>query len=113
MISPHFGKLEAKYPNVKFVKVDVEEQPVSLKHMSHGVLERSTAIMVDVFQEIAQEQGIRAMPTFIAYKNGERVADVTGAVPAKLTVSDTSLAFVEWESDADRQALVEQIAATA
>ena len=30
LISPHFGKLEAKFPNVKFVKVDVEEQPVRI-----------------------------------------------------------------------------------
>jgi hypothetical protein len=29
MISPHFGKLEAQHPGIKFVKVDVEEQAVS------------------------------------------------------------------------------------
>lgn len=28
MISPHFGKLEEKFPGIKFVKVDVEEQEV-------------------------------------------------------------------------------------
>lgn len=28
MISPHFAKLEGKFPDVKFVKVDVEEQEV-------------------------------------------------------------------------------------
>ena len=30
LISPHFTKLEPKFPNVKFVKVDVEEQDVSV-----------------------------------------------------------------------------------
>lgn len=28
MISPHFAKMEEKYPGVKLVKVDVEEQEV-------------------------------------------------------------------------------------
>lgn len=27
------------------------------------------------------------MPTFIAYKKGEKIETVTGAVPAKITVS--------------------------
>lgn len=31
LISPHFNKLEDKFPNVKFVKVDVEEQAVSVQ----------------------------------------------------------------------------------
>ena len=30
MISPHFAKMEEKYPGVKLVKVDVEEQEVSV-----------------------------------------------------------------------------------
>jgi thioredoxin 1 len=30
MISPHFAKMEEKYPGVKLVKVDVEEQEVRL-----------------------------------------------------------------------------------
>jgi hypothetical protein len=29
MISPHFAKMEDKFPGVKLVKVDVEEQEVS------------------------------------------------------------------------------------
>jgi len=32
MISPHFAKMEDKFPGVKLVKVDVEEQEVSHHH---------------------------------------------------------------------------------
>lgn len=38
-------------------------------------------------QEIAKEQGIKAMPTFKAYKDGQVIEEFTGAVPAKLSVS--------------------------
>ncbi|GFZ49612.1 Thioredoxin-like protein [Saitozyma sp. JCM 24511] len=62
LISPHFNKLEEKFPAVKFVKVDVEE-----------------------VEDVAKEQEIRAMPTFKAYKNGKVIDQITGAVPAKLT----------------------------
>ncbi|RSH93299.1 hypothetical protein EHS25_007653 [Saitozyma podzolica] len=62
LISPHFTKLEEKFPAVKFVKVDVEE-----------------------VEDVAKEQEIRAMPTFKAYKNGKVIDQITGAVPAKLT----------------------------
>ncbi|KAL7425075.1 hypothetical protein Q5752_000763 [Cryptotrichosporon argae] len=62
LIGPHFAKLEAKYPGVKFAKVDVEEQ-----------------------EQIAKEQNIRHMPTFIAYKNGAVFDSFSGAMPAKLT----------------------------
>lgn len=61
MISPHFAKLEGKFPNVKFAKVDVEEQ-----------------------EDIAKEAQIKAMPTFVAYKDGKVIETVTGAVPAKI-----------------------------
>ncbi|KAJ9102631.1 hypothetical protein QFC19_004740 [Naganishia cerealis] len=61
MISPHFEKMEAASDNVLFVKVDVDEQP-----------------------EIAQACSIRAMPTFLAFKKGVKIGELTGAVPAKL-----------------------------
>lgn len=44
------------YPTAKFYKIDVDEVP-----------------------DVAQELGIRAMPTFILFKNGEKVAEVVGA----------------------------------
>ncbi|TYJ57602.1 thioredoxin [Cryptococcus floricola] len=56
VISPIFESLEGLYPGVKFHMVDVGEQP-----------------------DIAQEAGIRAMPTFIAFKGGQKVDKYVGA----------------------------------
>ncbi|KAL2011951.1 hypothetical protein VTN00DRAFT_4669 [Thermoascus crustaceus] len=39
---------------------------------------------VDAAEQIAQEVGIRAMPTFMLFKAGEKVSDLTGAHPNKL-----------------------------
>ena len=39
---------------------------------------------VDEVPEVAQELGIRAMPTFLIFKNGEKVGEVVGANPPAL-----------------------------
>ena len=49
------------YPHVRFYKLDVDEVP-----------------------DVAQELGIRAMPTFLLFKNGDKVAEVVGANPKAL-----------------------------
>jgi thioredoxin 1 len=49
------------YPDARFYKLDVDEVP-----------------------DVAQELGIRAMPTFLLFKNGEKVAEVVGANPKAL-----------------------------
>ena len=49
------------YPNARFYKIDVDEVP-----------------------DVAQELGIRAMPTFVLFKNGEKVGEVVGANPKAL-----------------------------
>lgn len=48
-------------PNVYFVKVNVDEA-----------------------DDISQEYGIRAMPTFILFKDGEKASEFSGADPGKL-----------------------------
>nr|ODO03906.1 thioredoxin [Cryptococcus depauperatus CBS 7855] len=63
-ISPVFAKLEEYFSQPKFVKVDVDEQ-----------------------LEIAEEAGVKAMPSFIAYKNGKAIGTALGADPQKLEVS--------------------------
>lgn len=53
--------MSGTYPNARFFKLDVDEVP-----------------------DVAQELGIRAMPTFLLFKNGEKVAEVVGANPKAL-----------------------------
>lgn len=60
-ISPVFEKLSGEYAEVEFYKVDVDEMP-----------------------DISQEVGIRAMPTFMVFKNGNKVKEMVGANPAGL-----------------------------
>nr|ODN89103.1 thioredoxin [Cryptococcus depauperatus CBS 7841] len=64
VISPVFAKLEEQFSQLKFVKVDVDAQ-----------------------EKIAKEANVKAMPTFVAYKGGEVIDTVVGAVPKKLEVS--------------------------
>jgi thioredoxin 1 len=61
MIAPKVVQFSEKYKNANYLKVDVDELP-----------------------EIAQEYGIRAMPTFLIFKNGEQVDELVGANPGKL-----------------------------
>ncbi|KAI9432067.1 thioredoxin [Lactarius indigo] len=65
VISPVFEKHAENPENagVEFYKVDVDDQP-----------------------DIAQEVGIRAMPTFIVFKDGNKVEELVGAAPPKLEV---------------------------
>ena len=44
------------FPDVRFFKLDVDEVP-----------------------EVAQEMGVRAMPTFLIFKGEEKVGEVVGA----------------------------------
>lgn len=39
---------------------------------------------VDAAEQIAQEVGVRAMPTFVVFMNGEKVSELVGAQPPKL-----------------------------
>ncbi|KAG9007828.1 hypothetical protein FRB95_011999 [Tulasnella sp. JGI-2019a] len=61
VISPVFEKMAEQFTNVKCYKIDVDTQ-----------------------SEISQECGIRAMPTFMAFKNGQKVKDMMGANPPAL-----------------------------
>jgi len=49
------------YPTARFYKLDVDNLP-----------------------DVAQELGIRAMPTFLLFKDGEKVGEVVGANPTAL-----------------------------
>ncbi|KAJ4126998.1 thioredoxin trx1 [Fusarium equiseti] len=60
-ISPILEKLSESADSIYFAKVDVDEA-----------------------EDISQEYGIRAMPTFMAFKDGEKAGEVVGADPGKL-----------------------------
>ena len=49
------------YPEAKFYKLDVDEVP-----------------------DVAQELGVRAMPTFLLFKDGDKLEEVVGANPKAL-----------------------------
>ncbi|KAM3424190.1 hypothetical protein BST61_g11269 [Cercospora zeina] len=56
VIAPQVSKLADEFNNATFYKLDVDELP-----------------------DVAQELGVRAMPTFYLFKNGEKVKEVVGA----------------------------------
>lgn len=55
------GRFSEEYSKARFYKVDVDELP-----------------------DVAQELGVRAMPTFIFFKDGQKVKSVVGADPVAL-----------------------------
>ena len=63
------GRFSEEYTKARFYKVDVDELP-----------------------DVAQELGVRAMPTFIFFKDGEKVKSVVGADPAALENTIKALA---------------------
>ncbi len=56
MIAPKFEEFSNKYTSAQFLKVDVDE-----------------------VGEVAEQQGIRAMPTFLIFVNGAKAEEVVGA----------------------------------
>ena len=67
-VAPHFEKLAEEFPDVIFVKVDVDEM-----------------------NKIAEKCGVRAMPTFQFFKNGEKMQEVMGADITKVKTLVQSL----------------------
>ncbi|KAI8139911.1 thioredoxin [Fennellomyces sp. T-0311] len=61
LIAPKFKKFAAENPNATYCKIDVDEVP-----------------------DVAAELSIRAMPTFIFFKDGQKVDEVVGANAAKI-----------------------------
>ena len=56
VIAPHIVTMSNDFPAARFFKLDVDEVP-----------------------DVAQELGVRAMPTFMVFKDGEKVGEVVGA----------------------------------
>ncbi|KAH7417889.1 thioredoxin-like protein [Cadophora sp. MPI-SDFR-AT-0126] len=64
VIAPQVVKFSDEFPDAHFAKLDVDEVP-----------------------DVAQELGIRAMPTFLIFKDGEKVKEVVGANPNALKLA--------------------------
>ena len=60
-IAPEVAKMVTEYPNVKFYLYDVEE-----------------------CEDVAQELGVRSMPSFSIFKDGDIQEGVTGAKPKEI-----------------------------
>ncbi|KAL6497500.1 Cytoplasmic thioredoxin isoenzyme 2 [Orobanche hederae] len=56
LMEPFFNQMSAKYSDVNFVKIDVDDLP-----------------------DVAREFGVTAMPTFVLLKQGKEVSKVIGA----------------------------------
>ena len=61
VIAPQVVKFSDQYTDARFYKLDVDEVP-----------------------DVAQELSVRAMPTFMLFKDGEKVTEVVGANPVAL-----------------------------
>jgi thioredoxin 1 len=60
-IAPQVVEFSNQFPNAHFIKVDIDEVPY-----------------------VAQEFGIRSVPTFLVFKNEEKVGEVVSANPKAL-----------------------------
>ncbi|PYH42807.1 thioredoxin family protein [Aspergillus saccharolyticus JOP 1030-1] len=60
-IAPKVAEFSERYPQAKFYMIDVDE-----------------------LSDVAAELGVRAMPTFMLFKEGQKVNDVVGANPPAL-----------------------------
>jgi thiol-disulfide isomerase/thioredoxin len=74
-VAPQFEQLSNRYMNVVFVKIDVDQMTVGFRWTPFEV---ATLYSLH-FQETARQFGIRAMPTFLFFKNSQQVAQVQGA----------------------------------
>ncbi|KAI0095015.1 thioredoxin [Irpex rosettiformis] len=61
VISPIFEKFSEQFTTIEFYKVDVDNAT-----------------------DISEEVGVRAMPTFVVFKNGTKIGEVVGANPQAL-----------------------------
>ncbi|RAL14052.1 thioredoxin family protein [Aspergillus homomorphus CBS 101889] len=67
-IAPKVAAFSEQYPEAKFYMIDVDE-----------------------LADVAAELGVRAMPTFMLFKDGKKIKDIVGANPPALEAGIKSL----------------------
>lgn len=95
VISPIFEKLSEQFTGVEFYKVDVDaaeaiSQELSIRAVRIPTLSFFLSFFPKWYAEVLRDWGGQ-MPTFILFKNGEKVKEVVGANPAALQVRALTL----------------------
>ncbi|CDO76482.1 hypothetical protein BN946_scf184615.g8 [Trametes cinnabarina] len=79
VISPVFQQLSEKFPNINFYKVDVDEA----QDIAQEVGVRAVSVFIlpigDALSGRLTIVGFYQMPTFMAFKNGNKIKDLVGA----------------------------------
>ena len=70
-VSSKFNQLAQDHPHAMFVKVRLQNCARSINSLSQ--------VDVDENIEIAASHGINCMPTFVFYRNGEKIEEFVGA----------------------------------
>lgn len=85
---PHLGKVRIIYhPSERWIFFRVLIQCVNYRASEEAEFKDKVHFVkfdVDELPELSQELGIRAMPTFLFYKNGQKVDEMIGANPPML-----------------------------
>ena len=77
-IGPIFDQFSTQYTDVIFLKVDVDKVRVSFHLLTFKFRNSSP------YQPVAQKYGVSAMPTFIFFKNGQKIHQFSGASKEQL-----------------------------
>lgn len=98
-IAPKVEELRQKWPDVRCKYIDLEDL------MSwHEDWQVRTGYEYDVekVEDVAQELGVKVMPTFTIFKDGDLEDSITGAKPAKLEEAIASL--MKWTGSVEKAA---------
>jgi len=86
IVAPHVVKFSEEFPSVHFTKIDVDDVP-----------------------DVAQELGIRVMPTFMIFKGEEKIGEVVGANPKALQAAIQKVVDAEKSEKSEKVEKVEKV----
>jgi thiol-disulfide isomerase/thioredoxin len=86
VISPIFETFAGKYTNVQYYKVDVDEQSDISQEVGIRAVRLFFYFIMRVCGSDFLPMRMTQMPTFVAFKNGEKIDELVGANPGGLEV---------------------------